>query len=229
MLQRLAIFALFLVPFAGAACGDKAEETGAPVGDGGGTGDTDTDGGDSGDSGDDGETGVEPPVDADGDGYFEDEDCDDTNEAIFPGAEETWDDVDQDCDGRVDGDGSFTGDLAVRAVAVREGVTYGFDLICPMTLSRTLGQLDYSATCTPNPDDPDAMDLIGETMSFRPRVNGVTGQTWDERSVIESSNGWDTFGSAEATWTDWDTVSFQVSLDTISLDMSGTATLIYAP
>ena len=119
--------------------------------------------------------------------------------------------------------------LPLYAMLSKSFVTYGFDLICPMTLSRALGQLDYSATCTPNPDDPDAMDLIGETMSFRPRVNGVSGQTWDERSVIESSNGWDTFGAAEATWTDWDTVSFLVSLDTISLDMSGTATLVYAP
>ena len=41
--------------------------------------------------------------DLDGDGYPEDEDCDDTNASIFPGAEDPFgDDIDQNCDG-VDG------------------------------------------------------------------------------------------------------------------------------
>lgn len=49
-------------------------------------------------------------ADADGDGYYANEDCDDSDPSVNPGAEEVWDDgVDQDCDGDdacdSDGDG----------------------------------------------------------------------------------------------------------------------------
>jgi hypothetical protein len=40
--------------------------------------------------------------DADGDGVDDDDDCDDTDAAVFPGAPELCDAVDQDCDGAVD-------------------------------------------------------------------------------------------------------------------------------
>jgi len=44
-------------------------------------------------------------TDADGDGYYSfcnPGDCDDSNAAIFPGAQEVCDDLDNDCDGQVD-------------------------------------------------------------------------------------------------------------------------------
>ena len=41
-------------------------------------------------------------VDADGDGYTEENDCDDSNSSINPQAEEICDDVDNDCNGEVD-------------------------------------------------------------------------------------------------------------------------------
>ena len=43
-------------------------------------------------------------IDADGDGYNSSEDCDDTDSAIFPGATEICDDLDNDCDDEVDED-----------------------------------------------------------------------------------------------------------------------------
>lgn len=47
------------------------------------------------------------PVDADGDGFFED-DCDDADAEVHPGAFERCNEVDDDCDGLVDeGDGSY--------------------------------------------------------------------------------------------------------------------------
>ena len=42
------------------------------------------------------------PVDADGDGYAEGEDCDDGDSLVHPGARETCNEVDDDCDGRID-------------------------------------------------------------------------------------------------------------------------------
>lgn len=68
-----------------------------------GTGDT-AEPGDSGDSG-------TSPIDADSDGFTQDEDCDDADAGVYPGAAEiAYDGVDQDCDGAdandLDGDGS---------------------------------------------------------------------------------------------------------------------------
>ncbi len=43
----------------------------------------------------------EPPVDRDQDGFSSDEDCDDSDPNVHPGAPELCDEVDQDCDGAV--------------------------------------------------------------------------------------------------------------------------------
>ena len=226
LVRSLALALVLLVLPVLGACGEGAApaETGQPEGGGSDGGESSGEG--AGD-GSDGETGEDPPVDADGDGFTDDVDCDDANFSVNPDAEETWDDVDQDCDGRVDADGAYSGELDLVAVAVREGVTYRFELRCPMSLSRSLGTLDYTATCTPDPSDPDAMDLLGETITFTPRTSSVSGDTWDERSVIESASGWDTFGDTTLTWTSWDDVDLSLSLDTISLDMAGSAALAH--
>jgi hypothetical protein len=55
-----------------------------------------------------------PSADFDGDGFYEGQDCDDVDAAVFPGAEEVWyDGVDQDCAGDDDYDADADG---VRAV-----------------------------------------------------------------------------------------------------------------
>ncbi|MFN7142901.1 MAG: MopE-related protein [Myxococcota bacterium] len=66
-----------------------------------------------------------PPVDADADGFATPTDCDDTDAAVFPGADETCDGVDQDCDGTVD-DGA---DDATPFYADTDGDTFGDALV----------------------------------------------------------------------------------------------------
>jgi hypothetical protein len=42
------------------------------------------------------------PIDDDGDGAHQGEDCDDQNPGVFPGNPEVWDGIDNNCDGRID-------------------------------------------------------------------------------------------------------------------------------
>ena len=53
---------------------------------------------------------TDPPVDADGDGYTVDDDCDDNDDTVHPGAEELCNGRDDDCDGRSDADDDNDGD-----------------------------------------------------------------------------------------------------------------------
>ena len=56
------------------------------------------------------------PVDADGDGYTDVEDCDDSNAQIYPGAEDAWyDDIDSDCAGDDDHDADLDGVRATES------------------------------------------------------------------------------------------------------------------
>lgn len=48
---------------------------------------------------------VEVLIDDDQDGFYSTEDCDETDDTVYPGAEEICDGIDNDCDGQVDEDG----------------------------------------------------------------------------------------------------------------------------
>ena len=73
-------------------------------------------------------------LDADGDGYFQDEDCDDSDSSVYPDAPEICDGVDNNCNQEVDegvtltlyvdsdGDGFGLSDETVEACAVSDGL-----------------------------------------------------------------------------------------------------------
>lgn len=76
-------------------------------------------------------------VDNDGDGFSSTVDCDDSDSTVYPGATETCDGVDQDCDGVVDngvmtvwyedGDGDSYGDVSMTVTSCAAPVGYVID------------------------------------------------------------------------------------------------------
>ena len=165
------------------------------------------------------------PVDGDGDGWTAPDDCDDTRDWIHPGADEiAWNGTDDNCDGRIDGDGTFDGPLVATARAVYEGRSHEFALSCPGRLDSTRGTFTLAMTCTPDPTDALAMLLLGSTVQIT--TNGVFDRgSWAGRVTFDSSNGWDTRGEATMAYEVLDRVQATVSLNAVSLKINGAATM----
>jgi hypothetical protein len=161
------------------------------------------------------------PVDLDGDGYAADVDCNDTNVAVYPGAPELWNERDDDCDGLVDADGAWSGSMQMAASAVYEGRRYDFSLRCPYAGTRTLGQLAFTITCTPDPEDVDAQRLLGETLIVTPKDTDVTGAAWADDVEFTSANGWDSDGEGTITWSSFSDAAVAVQMSGVSLAASG--------
>jgi hypothetical protein len=92
------------------------------------------------------DTGPDVSVDADGDGYTTDEDCDDSDPTVHPGADELCDEVDNDCDGEIDegSDNIFYGDV--------DGDGYGDPDTTTAACNAPDGYVDNDLDC----DDDDA-------------------------------------------------------------------------
>lgn len=171
--------------------------------------------------GPDTDTDTEGPTDLDGDGHPAETDCNDTNVHVHPGAEEAWNDVDDDCDGIIDADGAWTGTMDVGISTVYEGRPYTFALDCPFVGTRAAGVLDYAITCTTDADDVNAARMIGATLILTPDDASVTGDTWADTVVATSANGWDTDGDGQIAWSDYGRARVSLSVDRSAFDLSG--------
>lgn len=87
--------------------------------------------------------------DADSDGFCENSDCDDTNDAVYPGATETCDQADNDCDGYVDDqDPDVTGEPTWYQDVDGDG--YGVANVTTVGCSRPQGYAAKAGDCGPS-------------------------------------------------------------------------------
>lgn len=161
------------------------------------------------------------PVDLDGDGVPDGEDCDDRDPDVKPGATETWNEVDDDCDGVIDADGTWAGTVAVAASAVYEGRRYDYALDCPFAGARADETFAWTVTCTPDPEDAVALLLLGDTLTVTPKDPDTTGETWAGTVEFTSSNGWDSDGDGTIRWSSFAEARLDVQMGGVSLSASG--------
>lgn len=109
--------------------------------------------------------GTPEPVDADGDGFAEAEDCDDLDPAIHPDASEVCDGVDNDCDGAVDDlDDSLDPETQTTWYADADGDGWGNETYSQTTCTAPDGHVAGDAAgfdC--DDDDPDTYPTAPET------------------------------------------------------------------
>ncbi|MFT4621418.1 MAG: putative outer membrane repeat protein [Myxococcota bacterium] len=138
-------------------------------------------------------------VDADGDGFVLLFDCDDTRAEAFPGADETCNDADDDCDGEVDEDAVDAPTWYVDG----DGDGFG-DAMGPVQCDAPPGHSDLPGDCDDgepevNPDadercnarDDDCDLEIDEegAVDAPPRYADVDGDTWGDVAVVRYTCG----------------------------------------
>ncbi len=171
------------------------------------------------------------PFDLDQDGSWARDDCDDLDDRRYPGAEEIWDGVDNDCDALVDGDGVYSGTVTASASTVYEGQERTGTFTCTSSMVRDTGVLAYTVTCPVTHDDPDeeaVLLLIMGTeleLTIAAGYEDISDTLWSGRTTITAQAGWDTTGDAQLAWTDTASARFSFTLNAAQLGMNGSGTL----
>ncbi len=142
----------------------------------------------------DGSVGFE---DADADGWAACEECDDTDAANFPGADERCDGVDNDCDGSVDEPDAID---AARFCADGDGDGYGDPADCAISCTAPAGWVGDDGDC----DDRDATVNPGATELCNATDDDCDGLTDEDDPDVADMSTWyadadmDGFGDASA-------------------------------
>lgn len=166
------------------------------------------------------------PWDRDEDSYTSEVDCDDRDPDVNPGADEVFDGTDNDCDGVVDAQGSYSATIPISARGWFENTPYDFELQCPATMERALIDFELQVVCEIPADDTWGRKLLGATLTMTPDDPYLWElDAWSGTLIIESSEGWDTGAAATLQWTDMEQAALSISLDTAWLDATGKGTL----
>ncbi len=117
-------------------------------------------------------------VDADGDGYSSDEDCNDSNSTIYPGATEICDYLDNDCDGTVDEDDA---EDSVTWYLDADGDGYGDSSNSTQSCHEPTGYVYYDTDC----DDSNAAINPG-ALEYCDGIDNNCDGTIDEDSAMDA-------------------------------------------
>ena len=166
--------------------------------------------------------------DIDQDGFTEDVDCDDWNPNVYPGATEILNNIDDDCDGYIDGDGVFSGDLSMTATAIYQGQAYHFAQMCTGSIERDVGQVDMLVLCEIDQTQERAGQLLGGILTIEAHEVFIFEQSGGGNAMFQSVEGeveWDAQGSVGWQWSNWEqnqsqTVGTNIQLDALHLDIT---------